>query len=80
MCWCNPNIRTPHCGKATCVPHQRKEKPRIRPWGAGFWLCEGGNRGGTGVTPAGAYRAWVWIMVHSRDAKSLRRFGILVYP
>lgn len=20
MCWCNPNIRTPHCGKVTCVP------------------------------------------------------------
>lgn len=20
MCWCNPNLRTPHCGKPTCVP------------------------------------------------------------
>lgn len=20
MCWCNPNLRTPHCGKTTCVP------------------------------------------------------------
>ncbi len=20
MCWCTPNLRTPHCGKPTCVP------------------------------------------------------------
>ena len=20
MCWCTPSLRTPHCGKATCVP------------------------------------------------------------
>ncbi len=20
MCWCTPNLRTPHCGKLTCVP------------------------------------------------------------
>jgi hypothetical protein len=23
MCWCNPNIRTPRCGKADCVPPQQ---------------------------------------------------------
>ena len=20
MCWCTPSIRTPHCGKTTCIP------------------------------------------------------------
>jgi hypothetical protein len=22
MCWCTPSLRTPHCGKPTCVPPQ----------------------------------------------------------
>ena len=23
MCWCTPSLRTPHCGKPTCVPPPR---------------------------------------------------------
>lgn len=80
MCWCTPNLRTPDCGKATCWPHQSKEKPRIRPWGSGFWLCEGGNLGGIGTTPARAYRAWVRNMANNGSTRMLRRFGMPSTP
>jgi hypothetical protein len=31
MCKCNPNIRTPYCGKCECVwPDRKKEKPMFK--------------------------------------------------
>jgi len=56
---------------------ERAEKPRIRRLMNGGWLCEGGNLGGTGWKPAGAYRVWLWNMVHNGSEEKLREFGVL---
>ncbi len=28
MCWCNPNLRTPCCGKIDCIPKEELSSPR----------------------------------------------------
>lgn len=30
MCWCNPEIRTPNCGKTNCIPPQPSPTPEDR--------------------------------------------------
>lgn len=52
------------------------QKPRIRRLLRGGWLCDGGNLGGTGWTPAKAYRAWLWNMVHNASERRLIEFGL----
>lgn len=52
------------------------QKPRIRRLMRGGWLCEGGNLGGTAWTPAGAYRAWLWNMLHHGEAQRLAEYGL----
>lgn len=52
------------------------KKPRITKLPRGGWLCEGGNLGGTSRTPVGAYRAWLWNMVHNADARRLSEYGL----
>jgi hypothetical protein len=32
MCWCTPEIRTPFCGKAGCVPPKQNVQTLV-PWG-----------------------------------------------
>lgn len=30
MCWCNPNIRTPDCGKLECHPPEVPDRQKVR--------------------------------------------------
>ena len=32
MCQCDPNIRTPHCGRGDCVSPEQKDKKNKRAW------------------------------------------------
>lgn len=53
------------------------QKPRIRRMTfSNGWLCEGGNLGGTALTPAGAYRAWLWNMLHNAEPRRLAEYGL----
>lgn len=52
------------------------QKPRIQRLMRGGWLCEGANLGGTAWTPAGAYRAWLWNMLHNGDPSRLEEYGL----
>lgn len=52
------------------------QKPRIRRLTRGGWLCEGANLGGTAWTPAGAYRAWLWNMLHHGEPHLLSEYGL----
>lgn len=52
------------------------QKPRIRRLLRGGWLCEGGNLGGIAWTPTGAYRAWLWNMLHHGEPHRLAEYGL----
>ena len=52
------------------------QKPHIRRLMSGGWLCDGANLGGTAWTPAGAYRAWLWNMVHNGEPHQLAEYGL----
>ncbi len=56
--------------------HAGAQKPRIKPLRGGGWLCDGGCLGGTGWTPAKAYRAWLWNMAHNASERRLIEFGL----
>lgn len=53
-----------------------RAKPRIKPLRGGGWLCDGGCLGGTGWTPAKAYRTWLWNMAHNASERRLIEFGL----
>lgn len=53
------------------------KKPHITPLRGGGWICRSANLGGTAWSPTGAYRAWVWNMLHNSDERRLREYGFL---